>query len=133
MYEPGALQAVDWREIRVDMTQKNVSAREALERICGRTGLRMEITPEGLRILGPFDGGSPGSAPPSGGGDAEGEGAAPPHQQFVRIEIEVAPGVRVDALVPMDDLPDELRRDCQRKVSEVMGRLVPASSPDREP
>jgi hypothetical protein len=127
LFEPGCLQQVDWREKRVEMTQKNVSPRQALERICGSTGLRYEIEPDGVRVYGPLQesrgpGGPPGamSAPARGPGPESDFSAA---QHLVRIEIEVRPGVRMDAVVPLVELPPELRREFHRRLDEVLSEL----------
>ena len=39
--------------VTVVLYQQQVSARQTLERLCGNTGLRYEITDEGVRISGP--------------------------------------------------------------------------------
>ncbi|HMQ16934.1 MAG TPA: hypothetical protein PKC49_13260 [Phycisphaerae bacterium] len=127
LFEPGCLQQVDWREKRVEMTQKNVSPRQALERICGSTGLRYEIEADGVRVYGPFQdsrghGGPPGAmSAPAGEPGPEGDSSA--DQRFVRIEIEVRPGVRMDALVPLVELPPALRREFHRRLDEVLSDL----------
>jgi hypothetical protein len=110
-FEPGALKQVDARDRVVDLIQRGVSVRQTLERICGNTGLRYEITDEGVAILAPAD-----------SGDEITSGNV---QDWVRIELEIRSGVKMDVFLRRDQLPPEFREECQRKLDEIL------SSPQR--
>ena len=105
-FEPGVLAKVSAGERQVDLIQHNVSVRQVLERICGSTGLRYQIDDEGVMIRGPQDAG-------------EGPTAAN-IQQWVRIEVEIRPGVTMDVFVRQDQLPKELREEAQRKLDAIL-------------
>jgi hypothetical protein len=105
-FEPGALQKVSARERTVDLVQRGVSVRQILERICGNTGLRHEIDDEGVRILAPAA--------------SDNEPTAANIQQWVRIEVEILPGVTMDIFVRQDQLPAEFRAEAQRKLKEIL-------------
>ena len=105
-FEPGALQQVSARDRNVDLIQRGTSVRQILERICGNTGLRYTITDEGVQIMAPTD-------------DKSGP-TMPTIQQWVRIEVEVRPGVVMDAFVRRDQLPQEIQTEIQRKLSEIL-------------
>ena len=105
-FESGVLQKVSARERAVDLIQRNVSVRQILERICGNTGLRYEIDDEGVQILAPRE---PAERP-----------EASNIEQWVRIELEIRPGVKMDVFVRQDQLPPELRAEAQRKLSEIL-------------
>ncbi len=49
-FEPGVLRQVGARERVVDLVHRRVSARALLERICGVTGLRYEVTESAVRL-----------------------------------------------------------------------------------
>lgn len=105
-FEPGALQQVSARDRTVDLVQRGVSVRQILERICGNTGLRHEIDDEGVRILAPAA--------------SDNEPTAANIQQWVRIEVEIRPGVTMDVFVRQDQLPAEFRAEAQRKLQEIL-------------
>ena len=105
-FEPGALQKVSARERPVDLIQRGVSVRQILERICGNTGLRYEIQDDGVQILAPLE-------------DASGPTAAT-IQQWVRIEVEIRPGITMDLFVRHDQLPAEFQAEAQKKLSEIL-------------
>lgn len=129
MFEPGALQQVDYREKRVELTQKNVSPRQALERICGSTGLHYQVEPDGVRIYGPHDSprvpAKPPGSRPAADDSPQAESEYPgPRDGDLRVEIEIRPGLRFDAVIPVRDLPLELRKECRRKLDELLRRLT---------
>lgn len=105
-FEPGALQKVSARERTVDLIQHGVSVRQILERICGNTGLRYEIQDDGVQILAPIE-------------DTSGPTAAT-IQQWVRIGVEIRPGIKMDLFVRLDQLPPEFRDEAQRKLNEIL-------------
>jgi hypothetical protein len=105
-FESGSLQKVAARERTVDLIQHGVSVRQILERICGNTGLRYEIQDDGVRILAPLE-------------DTSGPTAAT-IQQWVRIEVEIRPGVTMDLFVRQDQLPREFQAEAQRKLEEIL-------------
>lgn len=65
-FEPGCLKRIDAREQIVDLVQRDVSVGQILERIAGNTGLRYEVTTEGVRIAGPGEPGRGASANAAG-------------------------------------------------------------------
>jgi hypothetical protein len=105
-FEPGALQKVAARDRPVDLIQHGGTVRQTLERICGNTGLRYEIDDEGVQILGPVE--------------TEAGPTAATVQQWVRIEIEIRPGVKMDIFVRQDQLPPEFRELAQRKLQQIL-------------
>lgn len=105
-FEPGALRQVAARERPVDLIQRNVSVRQILERICGNTGLRYEIEDDGVKILAPRE----DSGVPTGANI----------QQWVRIEVEIRPGVKMDIFVRQDQLPPDFRAEAQRKLNQIL-------------
>ena len=105
-FERGALQKISARERAVDLIQRGVSVRQILERICGNTGLGYEIEDEGVKILAPRE-------------DPSGPTAAN-IQQWVRIEVEIRPGVKMDIFVRQDQLPPEFQAEAQRKLDEIL-------------
>ncbi|MFQ5805761.1 MAG: DUF4974 domain-containing protein [Phycisphaerae bacterium] len=105
-FEPGALRKVAARERTVDLLQRGTSVRQILERICGTTGLRYEIDDDGVRILAPLE-------------STDGPTAAT-IQQWVRIEVQIRPGVTMDIFVRQDQLPPEFRAEAQRKLNEIL-------------
>ncbi len=107
-FEPGALQKVSARDRAVDLIQHGGTVRQTLERICGNTGLRYEIDDEGVKVLAPLD----EAAEPTAGNI----------QQWVRIELEIRPGVKMDVFMRQDQLPPEFREDAQRKLREILYR-----------
>jgi hypothetical protein len=88
LFEPGSLRQVEARDRAVDLVQRGVSVRQTLERICGNTGLSYEIVEEGVRIAAPAAASQP---------LAEREQAAA--RRWVRVSVEIRPGVTIDALV----------------------------------
>lgn len=106
LFEPGVLQAVGAHDRHVDLIQHGVSVRQTLERLCGSTGLRYEVEDDGVRIYPPPD-------------DANGPTAAT-IQQWVRIEIEIRPGIRMDIFVRQDKLPREFREEAERKLQAIL-------------
>jgi len=110
-FEPGALQKVQAHERTVDLIQRGVTVRQTLERICGNTGLRYEVEDDGVSILAPLE----SSTGPT----------AATIQQWVRIEVEIRPGVKMDVFVRQDQLPAEFREEAQRKLSEILYGVQP--------
>ncbi len=105
-FEPGALGKIAASQRRVDLTQRGVSVRQVLERICGNTGLRYEIDDEGVLLRGPTS-------------EAIGPTAAS-IQQWVRIELELRSGVKMDVFLRQDQLPPDLHREMEQKLREVL-------------
>jgi hypothetical protein len=112
LFEPGSLQKVDARDRAVDLVQRGATLRQTLERICGATGLRYEIVDEGVRVLGPL-------------GEGQAGGAAP-GSELARMTIEIRPGIFVEVLLPVQELPPDLRMDLERKLKDLFGRTVRA-------
>lgn len=109
-FQPGALLKVRARDRAVDLIQRGGSVRQALERICGNTGLRYEIDDEGVHIFGPVE---PEPGP-----------QAATIERWVRIEVPVCPGVTMDVFMRQDQLPLHLRQQAQRKLEEILGDRV---------
>lgn len=105
-FEPGALRMVSARERAVDLVQRCVSVRQILERICGNTGLRYEIHDDGVQILAPVE-------------DTAGPTAAS-IQQWVRIGVDIRPGVTMDLFLRLDQLPPEFQAEAERKLGEIL-------------
>ena len=105
-FEPGALQKVAARERAVDLIQRGVSVRQILERICGNTGLRYEIQDDGVQILAPVE-------------NTTGPTAAT-IQLWVRIEVEIRPGVKMDLFLRLDQFPPEFQAEAQKKRDEIL-------------
>lgn len=116
LFEPGVLKAVDARERAVDLQQRGLSVRQMLERIGGSTGLRYEIEPDGVRILGPGGGAVAPPRPPDAG--ASGEAA----RRWVRISVQIRPGVAYEALVPVEQLPSDVREQFERQTNELLNQ-----------
>jgi len=116
-FEPGSLKRVDARDRVVDLIQRGVSVRQTLERICGNTGLRYEITDEGVAILAPADAGE--------------EITSANVQDWVRIELEIRPGMKMDVFLRRDHLPPELREECERKLDEILSDRQSAGPQER--
>lgn len=112
LFEPGSLRRVEARDRAVDLVQRGVSVRQTLERICGNTGLGYEIVDEGVRITAPLAASQPA---------ADREQAAA--RRWIKISVEVRPGVTVDALVPVEQLPVEVREQVERRVQDVLSPL----------
>lgn len=112
LFEPGSLRQVEARDRVVDLVQRGVSVRQTLERICGNTGLGYEIVEEGVRITAPAAASQPLE-------DREQTSA----RRWVRISVEVQPGVTIDALVPVEQLPAEVREQVERRVREAISPL----------
>lgn len=105
-FEPGALQAVSASERKVDLVQRGATFRQTLERICGATGLRYEIDNDGVLIRAPIDA-------------AVGLSASN-IERWVRIEIEIRPGVKMDVFVRQDQLPPKFREEAERKLEAIL-------------
>ncbi len=140
--EPGSLARVAAGERGVSLVQKKTSVSQILEHISGNTGLTFEVTDRGLRVSAPAEAPPPAAAPllpyptpeapqrarpapmvPATSGDAS---AAPPGgdlAQWVRITVEVRPGLKVDAFVPVSQLPAEFRAELERALRSVLASL----------
>lgn len=105
-FEPGALAAVSAADRPVDLVQRRVSARALLERICGNTGLRYELTQEGVLIRAPRS----TSTGPTGA----------TIQQWVRIGVEIRPGVKMDFFLRRDELPESWRETAEQKLADIL-------------
>ena len=105
-FEPGALGKVAASSRAVDLIQRGVSVRQVLERLCGNTGLRYEVQDDGVQIMAPID----ESAGPT----------APTIQQWVRIGVEIKPGVTMDVFVRQDQLPRDLQDKMRARLDEIM-------------
>ncbi|MCC6359322.1 MAG: STN domain-containing protein [Phycisphaerales bacterium] len=114
LFEPGSLKAIDARDRAVDLIQRGISVRQTLERLCGNTGLRYEVTDDGVKITRPTS----GDAIPGGRADQ------------IRVSVEVRPGVTVDGYIRAESLPEELRAEWNRRVRELLGgQASPAAMP----
>ena len=111
MFEPGSLAAVSASERAVDLVQRGVSVRQTLERICGATGLSYEVRDEGVQIKAPAD----LSAGPS----------AANITRWIRVEVEIQPGVKMDVFLPEDRLPPALRERARQRLEELFRTPAP--------
>jgi hypothetical protein len=118
LFEPGSLRQVDARERAVDLVQRDVSVRQTIERICGNTGLGYEIVDDGVRITAPVAASQPA---------VEREQAAA--RRWIKIGVQVRPGVTIDALVPVEQLPADVREEVERRLHEVLSPLRSATPP----
>lgn len=152
LFEPGCLQRVHAQQRHVDLIQRKSSARQALELLCGRTGLQYAVVAEGVRISGPVadstpsgagDTRSPAGAPSAGaqspsGADAQSpsgagaqslsgaDDAAPLSASAMTVRISIplgAGGASVDFLIPEECLPPELRGLRDQKLNELIALL----------
>ncbi|MCG3125535.1 MAG: hypothetical protein CHACPFDD_00359 [Phycisphaerae bacterium] len=143
LFEPGSLQRVAAPQRHVDLIQRKSSARQALELLCGRTGLQYAVVADGVRISGPVADSTPsgagdtrsppgalgaGTQSPSGAGARlSGADAAAPlsaSAMAVRISIPLgAGGASVDFFIPEECLPPELRGLRDQKLNELIALL----------
>lgn len=128
LFEPGVLQAVDARERAVDLQQRGLSVRQMLERIGGSTGLRYEVESDGVRILGP-GGAVAAPRPAEAVGGASGEAA----RRWVRISVQIRPGVAYEALVPVEQLPSDVREQFERQTNDLLNQTRQGSEPAPQP
>lgn len=112
LFEPGSLKAIDARDRAVDLIQRGISVRQTLERLCGNTGLRYELTDDGVKITLP----SSGDAIPGGRADQ------------IRVSVEVRPGVTVDGYIRAESLPEDLRAEWNKRVRELLGGQAPPAA-----
>lgn len=117
LFEPGSLKAIDARDRAVDLIQRGISVRQTLERLCGNTGLRYEVTDDGVKISLPA------------GGDAVPGGRA----DRIRVSVEVRPGVTIDGYIRAESLPDDLRGEWNKRVRELLGQPMERPEAPREP
>ncbi len=115
LFEPGSLARIRARGRGCDLVVPNTTVRQALELICGRTGLQYAITSEGVSL------GLSGAAggPPRSDADA----VAPALVRFA-VPIDGLEAM-VEFAIPEDQLPaslDELRR---RRLAELLARIRP--------
>jgi hypothetical protein len=109
-FEPGVLARVAARERAVDLSHPGTSVRQALERLCGSTGLRYEVRPEGVHISGPPQ--AEAARPIAGGG------------RLVRVNIALEQsGISVDYIIREDELPPAVRAQCEERLQRVMEEL----------
>lgn len=102
--EPGALQRIspEFRSIRLFLD--NASIRQAMESICGITGLQYIITRDGLYFSNP-------STARTGGRDPI-------------VGILNIPDLNIQILVPQSQVSDELRAYLQHKMDEQLRQLT---------
>jgi len=109
-YAPGALQEVQAGLRPVDLVQRDTTVRQTLERICGNTGLRYEIAPDGIRVLGPE---RPQTRQPVGTAS-----------RLIRISIPIeAGGATMDVILREDELPPHVRRLYDQRLQEFFATL----------
>ncbi len=126
-FDGAVLQKVAARERAVDLIQRRVSVRQTFERICGNTGLRFDITDDGVRFAAPD---APPPAEASNGGDVVRAAPVIPAgasnadlTQWVWIEMELQPGVKFLVPVKADQLPPRVRQECERKLREMISGM----------
>lgn len=108
-FQAGALRDIAARDRKVDLVQRGVSLRQTLERVCGATGLSYEVQDSGVLLR-------------CGGAKAQDADKRP---EYLRMEVEIRPGVKVDVLVPECQVPPELREELKRRLQEGLGAPRP--------
>lgn len=113
--DPGAFQAVGARERLVDLVRRGTTARQTLERICGNSGLRYEVTDDGIRIAAAVAG------LPSG---AQALGSAQ-RRIVAHISVPLKDGALLNVPVYEDELPSaelqRIRTDALKAMREALG------------
>jgi G:T-mismatch repair DNA endonuclease (very short patch repair protein) len=105
-FEPGVLGRVAARDRRVDLVQRQITARQALELIVGRTGLAYDVVDDGLVV-------------------GAGQAVEQPAGRIVAVlRIPVGDeGVTIDFLIRDTELPPEFRQLYQQKLPQVIELL----------
>lgn len=106
-FEPGALDRVAARDRHVDLIQRDITARQVLELIVGRTGLWYEVEEDGIVV---------GAAPHAA------ESAAGPQRQPVVaiVRIRIDDEKTVEFLLRANELPPEFAKLRDRKLPEII-------------
>ncbi|MBL8877777.1 MAG: hypothetical protein JNG88_01555 [Phycisphaerales bacterium] len=114
--DPGAFQAVGARERAVDLTRRGTTVRQTLERVCGNSGLRYEVTEDGIRIS------ATGAVAPAV--TALGPGSAP-RRIVAHISVPLKDGALLNVPVYEDELPNaelqRIRADALKAMREALG------------
>lgn len=115
LFEPGCLARIRARGRVCDLVAPTV--RQALELLCGRTGLRFEVTSDGVSLSLPET-----PAPPADRG-AEAARAA-----VVRFAVPVdGDGATIEFAIPEEQLPARLDQLRRQRLGEILERLGAAS------
>jgi hypothetical protein len=111
-FQPGVLRNVDARERNVELVQRGISARQALELIMGSTGLVYEVVEDGIVVSMPPAGGAQPSADSEAG--AKGKVVA-----ILRVPVGTD-GTTIDFLIREADLPAEFKDLFKQKMPQVI-------------
>lgn len=106
-FEPGSMARSGAAKRSVDLVQRQMSPRQAFELISGRTGLKYDLTDDGVHISCPDASATPASGP-----------------MTVRLTIPIGnTGATVEFLIPEESLPAELRALKEEKLQELLQRV----------
>lgn len=119
-FEPGCLAAIDASGRAVDLVQRDVSVLQTIERICGSTGLRYDITDDGVQFRAPA---TATSAEAAAGGDVNPPSGATIFR-WVRISVPLSDGASVDFFVREDELPQAARDKSRQRLEQVLQKLA---------
>ena len=109
-FAPGVLRNVDARERNVDLIQRGMSARQALELIIGNTGLLYSVVEDGIVVSAP-----PTSGPqPDSGTESKGKVVA-----ILRVPVG-SDGTTIDFLIREADVPAEFKDLFKQKLPQVI-------------
>lgn len=149
LFEPGCLKRIDARDRAVDLVQRGATVRQVFERIAGNTGLAFEVTGEGVRWHFPGAAGADAQRPAGDGQPqadmpsanlprsanppvADHHGALtnePPALNWVTLPLEIRPGLTVHVLVPLEQLPLDVRDEVERRIRAILSGEAPAGLP----
>jgi hypothetical protein len=116
-FAPGALQQISARDRIVDLVQQGVSVRQILEMICGNTGLKYNLVPNGVEFAGPKS--APNAKEP--GGDES-------PVRLVRLSVPLANGLTVDCFIRASELPPPVRAMFEARVQQMLEDLARAAA-----
>lgn len=106
-FEPGALQAVGARDRLVDLIRRQTTVRQTLERLCGNTGLRYDVSDDGIHIA--WAGASP--TPGANAISSFNSGGKSQRRIVAHISVPLKDGAMLNVPVYDDELPSaELQR-----------------------
>jgi len=106
------LRSVDARERNIELVQRGMSVRQALELIVGNTGLVYEVVEDGIVVSAPSAGGAQPST--EGGAESKGKVAA-----ILRVPVGTD-GTTIDFLIREADLPAEFKDLYKQKMPQVI-------------
>ncbi len=112
-FEPGVLQRVAARDRNVDLIQRGMTVRQALELIGGNTGLVYDVVEDGI-VIGP-------PPPTTAAADAP-SNPTPRVVAILRVPVGTD-GTTIEFLIRENDLPPEFKQLLERKMPQVLELL----------